>query len=326
MLSLIKNFPQHLQDALRICQTMTLQNRVDKAWQQVVIVGVGGSAIAGRLMQQWLQKKMYCPIIVHQNYYLPRYIHQNTLLIVNSYSGNTSETIACLQEGIQAKAHIICITSGGKIKALAKKNDIDCIEIPSHMPPRTCLGYTLIFQMYIFTEYRFIENHDQEVNQFLEYIKQYPLVIAQKAQAMAQKYQDKKIILYTAIDEEATAIRWRQQLNENSKRLCWHHVYPEICHNEIVGWKNEQNYAVLFLRTSYEHDVVSKSIKITQQMIQPYAEVMDVFAQGNTPIAQTLYLIHLGDWFSYALAMLDNIDPMPIAPVEEMKKALQKNN
>ncbi len=323
MYSFIKSFPIHLDDALQICAKSPVIKK-KATIQDVVIAGVGGSAIAGSIIQKWFQQVVNKPIVVHQNYSLPQYINKNTLLIINSYSGNTIETFTCLEIGIKVGANIVCLTSGGKIYALAKKYSIDCIMIPKGIPPRACLGYTIIFIMHVLGSYAILaKNYTKEIRKCINKIEIKQSYIYAKAKKIANKIKSRDIILYTAINEEAIAVRWRQQINENSKRLCWHHVYPEICHNEIVAWRKSKNYVILFLRTDYEHDMIKKSMEITQKILQKYVDIFNIFAQGDTLIEQTLYLIHLGDWLSYALALLENIDPVPITHVDNIKKSLQ---
>src|ERR1044072_9246063 len=150
MQALIKGFPFQLEDALRIGKSAQLKKPQHEI-RNVLVSGLGGSGIGGTIISEFAFPVCPVPVAVTKGYFIPEYVNENTLVIISSYSGNTEETLACMEQSIARKAHIICITSGGKVSELAKKNNIDQINFAGGMPPRACLGYSLTQQVCIFS-------------------------------------------------------------------------------------------------------------------------------------------------------------------------------
>ena len=144
--------------------------------------------------------------------------------------------------------------------------------------------------------------------------------------SLAKKMQGKLPVLYALGSSEGVIVRFRQQINENSKMLCWHHTFPEMNHNELVGWteKNE-NLAVVTFHTSFDHSRTVKRYEICKPLFERYAGVViDIHAKGQRKLEQFLYLIHLGDWISCYLADLKGVDPVEVNVITNLKNALSK--
>ena len=326
MKTLIKNFPQQLEAAINIGQQATL-TPVEDEIRNIVVAGLGGSGIGGDLAKQWLAQKLAIPMEVQKDYFLPAYVNQYTLLIISSYSGNTEETIHALEEGLRKRAKIVCITSGGKIKAVAEKKQLDHILLPGGMPSRSCLGYSVVQQLFVIHFYQSIQwDFVAELAASIQLLTKEQGAIQAAAQQLATKLKDKLPIIYTAAPYEAVAIRFRQQLNENSKKLCWHHIFPEMNHNELVGWRdrNEQ-LAVVMLRNTSDYPSLQARMEFSKKIFQPHTStILELYAKGSTQLARSFYLIHLCDWASYYLAQHYGVDPTEVAVIEQLKASLER--
>lgn len=327
MYSLIKKFPQNLQEAISLANNANLKPLQQSAIQHVVITGMGSSGMAGRLVQQWVSDKLYVPLTVNNDYTLPSYVSEYTLLIVISYSGNTQETLAACQVGIEKGAHTVIVTSGGTLQTQAHAHGLDILDLPKSLPPRASLDYSTIHILSILGCYKLFQwDFIAEVQIAIQLISEQQASLQAEAEQVAEKIQGNIPVVYTTSPYEPVAIRLRQQLNENSKQLCWHHSIPELNHNEIVGWESTyNNLSILMLTGFITAQKLQLQQQITQDMLQKYGHNLTiVHAPGDTQLICSLYLIHVSDWISYYLAQKKGVDPMEVQAINQIKSALAK--
>src|ERR1035437_6164879 len=155
MKALIENFPNQLREAICIGESAKLSSAKRKI-ANVFISGLGGSGIGGTILSELVAMEATVPINIGKGYFIPKYVNENTLVIISSYSGNTEETLNCLHLVLKRKAKIVCITSGGKVAEIARKKKLDLITIPGGNPPRACLGYSLTQLFYTLGHYKII--------------------------------------------------------------------------------------------------------------------------------------------------------------------------
>jgi glucose/mannose-6-phosphate isomerase len=325
---LIRDFPNQLAEAIKLGQEVNLTPAATPI-HQVVVAGMGGSAIGGILVKQWVADQLVIPMEVNQDYTLPAYVNQHTLLIVVSYSGNTEETIEAFQAGIEKQAKIICITADGILKELAHKHRIDWIPLPAGRPPRACLDHTAVILLFILRFYGLIAwDFVADLQAAIQLLRQSEFDIQAKAQQIAREIQGKLPVIYATAPYEGVAMRFRQQLNENSKQLCWHHVIPALNHNEIVGWQDPDcRLVVLMLYGTQMHGRIELQQAITRRIIESQTRHFIVIkAPGKTHLSDTLFLINLNDWVSLYLAQLKAIDPLAVKNIDQIKFGLSNCN
>jgi glucose/mannose-6-phosphate isomerase len=323
MEKLIQDFTDQLRRAKTIAEKAIISNSSNI--QNIVITGLGGSGIGGTIISELVADQCPIPILVNKDYFLPKYVNENTLLIVSSYSGNTEETLSALQDAILKKAQIIAITSGGKVRDLAIQHQFDFIEVPGGQPPRSCIGYSLVQLIKILVSKGFADKQlFTDLESAITLLDQENKNIKTEAKTIAEKLVNKIAVIYSLGTCEGAAVRFRQQINENSKMLCWHHTFPEMNHNELVGWtvKNE-NLVVVTFHTAFDFDRNKKRYEVCKPIFEKYtAAVIDIVAKGKSRLEQFLYLINIGDWISFEISELRGIDPVEVNIIDHLKKEL----
>ena len=322
---LIHNFIDQLEEAIEIGEKVTL-SEPNNELRNIVISGLGGSGIGGNMTYEFCKSELSIPIQVNKSYFVPKYVNEHSLVIISSYSGNTEETLSAMEDAFNKGAHIICISSGGKVIDFAKENGLDHIIVPGGMPPRSCLGYSLVQQLYVMKELKLTSGTPLEnLDTAIELLKKDQEDIKAKAKVYAKDMVGKKAVIYINAWMETVAIRWRQQINENSKALSWHHVIPEMNHNELVGWRNqEDDLYVIFLRNENDYERIQQRIDINKGIISKYAKAVDIYSKGVSHVEKALYFIHLGDWISYYIAVEKDIDAVEVKVIDYLKSELAK--
>lgn len=326
MQTLVEGFPSQLEEALRIGKSAIL-SEPKHTIQNVLISGLGGSGIGGTIISELSFGTSPVPISVTKGYFIPAFVDQHSLVIISSYSGNTEETLACMEQSISKNAHIVCITSGGKVAELAAKHQLDCILIPGGNPPRSCLGFSISQLIFIFVKHKLLPaSAISELETSISLLKNEQSSVRKEAEQLAKNLLGKTPLIYCTTNNEGIAIRFRQQLNENAKLLCWHHVIPEMNHNELVGWAggNEGISVVLFTDPD-EYERNNFRIAINKEIIKKFTpHFTEVFSKGKSQIEKAIYLIHFGDWASVYLANLRGVDSIEVNVINFLKGELSK--
>jgi len=325
MKNLVQNFPQQLKEALDIAGKAVLSKKKDI--HNIVISGLGGSGIGGTIVSELIYDSCPVPVTIVKDYFLPAFVNQHTLLIASSYSGNTEETLQALEQAIVNGAQIVCVTSGGKILEMAKQHQFDFIQIPSGNPPRACLGYSLIQLIKILVHNGLLGSKIfPEIKNAIQLLEKENEKIKSQGQEVAKKLVNKIPVVYTLGTCEGVAVRFRQQINENSKMLCWHHTLPEMNHNELVGWTNRnENLAVITFHTSFDYARTKKRYEFCKPIFEKLsASVTDIEAHGKSKIEQFIYLINVGDWISCYIADLRGIDAVEVKVIDGLKGTLAR--
>lgn len=326
MKELIVNFTKQLKEAVQIADHVDLSPASHEI-ANVVISGMGGSGIGGNMASEIAAPEATIPIIINKDYFLPHFVSHNTLVIISSYSGDTEETIMALEEAFRRDAHIVCITSGGKIKQLAEKKNLDLILIPSGLPPRAAVGYSLVQLLHILSFHGIISKlYTKDIKKAIDLLDAEEGHIVRDAKETAAELEGKGLVIYSTAGMESVALRFRQQVNENSKLLCWNNTFPELNHNELQGWREKNNkLAVVIFRNETDYLRTSKRIDISEEIISHYdASIKQVYSKGNSILERILYLVHWGDWVSYYLAERKGIDTMDIKVITYLKSELAK--
>lgn len=326
MEKLIQDFPQNIADALTIASNFKLKN-TNASFQNVLICGMGGSGIGGKIVSQWVGINSSIPILTSNDYFLPGFVDKNTLVIGSSYSGNTEETLMILDAAHQKGATIIGICSGGQLASFCQENNYDYVIVPGGNPPRSALAFSVVQLVNIFVQLGLADfSMIKSLQNAKSLIENEISDIKSNAKELADFLYQKVGVFYGVTKYEGVLVRARQQFNENSKFLCWHHVIPEMNHNELVGWGGgDDRFAVVFFDTKDMFGRNKKRFEINIEQVRVNTNNIKVVeAKGEDIIEKSLYLIHLVDWASFYLCDLNKADIMDIKVIDYLKDQLSK--
>ncbi len=326
MKELIASFTAQLRQAIDIGEKASISKPAAEI-SNVLITGLGGSGIGGSIIAQITENEIKVPVFVNKDYFLPAFVGKNTLVIVSSYSGNTEETLGAMHMAIERGAIVKCITSGGKVLELAQKNGFEHIVIPGGMPPRACLAYSFTQLFYVLHGCGLInDSFKNDLESTIHLLDHEEEHVCAEAYYLAEKLHRKIPVIYSQANYEGVCIRFRQQINENSKMLCWHHALPEMNHNELVGWTiPNDKLAVVFFRNESDYERTRSRMELTRSIVTKYTPyVFEVYSKGETHLQRSLYLIHFGDWVSWYLSEIRNIDATEVKVIDYLKGELAK--
>lgn len=307
----------------------------------IVLAGMGGSAMGGDLVRNYTQYELKVPFTIIRNYDLPKYVNENYLVFISSYSGNTEETVNALYEALNRNAKVICIASGGIIKEEAEKHNLPLISLPEGFQPRVALGYSFVPILRVLENLNLIptkqEKLDKTQNLIQKLSDQYCIESNDnKAKELAEKIYNGGNMLTPVIygnDDffSTVAARWQIFIYENAKAYSAIGVFPELNHNQMMGWLGIENsfkdFIFILLRDPDEHEAMKKRVEASKNiLIEKFGEdkIIEIYPQGETTLEHMFSLIYLGDWISYYLAILKRIDPTKVELVEKLKTLLKE--
>jgi len=334
MYNLIKSFPEQASEAVAIGKAVKLRLSLPKI-RNMVVTGLGGSAIGGDILRSYSADQIGIPILVNRSYTLPRFVGKNSLVVISSYSGGTEETISAYAAARKTGAQIVVISSGGKIGETASELSHNWIKIPGGLPPRAALGYSFFTMLTAFQKVGLLKSKPAEMKETLSVLKHLsdeysdygknpaPLLLAEQLVSVLP-------IVYSSTERfDSVNLRWRGQIEENAKTIAYGNLFPEMNHNEIVGYCTLKDllsrFLVIYLLDEGDHPRVAARFGFVEEIIRPYcSNVIRVRSKGKSLLARIFSLIHLGDWTSYYLALKKNLDPTPVSNIDVLKKNLSE--
>jgi glucose/mannose-6-phosphate isomerase len=323
--SVILDSLKQITDNLDFLNQLRLTRR---PFDKIILCGMGGSALMDDFFQHlkdFAPLRLAIPLSAHNSYYLPDDADQKTLIIIVSYSGDTEEAISSFKEAQKQNLEIAGITYGGKLGELFEQNKIPWIKIPSpKIPPRFSLGYQFNSLVKILMAYGLLAPFAQhEIQSLAEKIN--PAEIESQAKLLCQKLINKIPIIYASEKNAIMAKLWKINFNENTKIPAFYNVFPELNHNEMVGFtKNLGPFSFLFLNESDDLIEIKNRMELTAKILgEHHLPVEFVEIKGQTSLEKLFYAQIMGNWLSYNLAIFYGIDPAPVDMVEEFKKQLK---
>jgi glucose/mannose-6-phosphate isomerase len=330
MYRLTAGFPDQCREALRIAQGVSLP-KVSPA--NAILTGMGGSAAGGDFAKAIFDAEGDIPFTVNRDYQLPSWARASTLVFATSYSGNTEETLSAYADAHREGAHRVVVTSGGKLAGLADEHQVPKIVIPGGMPPRTALGYMLIPVLYACENMGLIpaQPYNSAFDLLDQCVADWGVDVPQAnnpAKQLAEDLHGAVSVLYgLGAWQGIVANRWKGQINENAKNMTFANAFPELNHNEILGWvkadgQGVEKWVAVVLEDGQESAKMQKRRDVTASLISTTAKTHRVSARGDSLLERMLSLVFFGDFVSLYLAALNGIDPENIDSINTLKSEL----
>ena len=334
MLSFCVNAPKHYANALKMAQKTRVNYRKPEA---VIVAGMGGSAIGGELLKDWARDEVNVPIEVNREYLLPAYADEKTLVFIISYSGETEESLSVFLDALRRRCMIFCISSGGSLIEFSKKLHVSHLQIPSGMPPRAALPYLFSPLPLILAKIGLVSSVQSESSEAIKTLEKVSYENSPE-KAVDENFSKRLAlgvcgtmpIIYGFGFYRAVSQRFKQQFNENSKIPSKWDVFPELNHNEIVGWERADKlatcFSTVFIRDEDEPEETRLRIEITKELIQKnVAKIFEVWSLGESKLAKMLSTILIGDFTSVYLAVLRGVDPTPVRTISLLKDKMKQS-
>ncbi|RYG39536.1 bifunctional phosphoglucose/phosphomannose isomerase [bacterium] len=332
MLELIEGFPAQCREALAIGMSAEVSD-LEARPGVVALSGMGGSAAGGDFVRALFEEHGSSPFVVIRDYSLPNYFGVGDLVFIASYSGNTEETLSVYDAAKHSGARIIVVTSGGEAERRATEDGYLVVKVPGGQPPRASLGYMLMPVIALCQKMKLIPEQDfaAAFERLDEVSAEYGVdAVDNDAKKLAGEMLGKVGVCYgLGTYKGYIANRWRCQFNENAKYLLFNNAFPELCHNEIMGWvaaeKQAPAYAGIILQDGTESENMKVRADVTAKVIGgEKAHFHRVNARGESLLERMLSLTFIGDWVSIYLARLNEVDPTEIENIDTLKTELGK--
>jgi glucose/mannose-6-phosphate isomerase len=298
----------------------------------VILAGMGGSALPGVFLQSW--PGLNVPFEIVRNYHIPKYVNEKTLFISSSYSGNTEETLSALAEAEDEGTQIVVIADSGQLEKIGRQKGYPLFEIPVGIQPRMCCFYFLAAFLQLLEPLKLVDTgKTEELAATGTWLSSQTATwrpdIATKdnlAKQIAMELAGKTVIVYSGPLLFPAANKWKIGMNENAKNLAWVNQYPEFNHNEFIGWSShpiEKPFAVVEIRSNLENPRVQKRFELSAKLLSGKRPApIVVQPKGETLPQQLLWASMLGDFVSIYFALLNGVNPTPVDLVEKFKTEL----
>jgi glucose/mannose-6-phosphate isomerase len=328
--------PDYCRDAIKRAKQVDVPEGVKP--KNIVVVGMGGSAIGGEILRDWLRDTLPIPIQVCRAYTLPAYVDKDTLVFVNSYSGNTEETLSAFLAAIQRNCTVAAVTSGGQLESFCKKLQVPHTAIPKGLQPRVAIPYNFFPFPILMEKMGIISNIEDELDEAIRTLEKRikanaPDVATKsnKAKQLALELLETLPVTYGFNQYTSIAHRIKTQFNENSKIPSKAEVFSELNHNETVGYDAPESLtkelSIILIRDQQEPIEIRNRIETTTNLVLGKAnKVLEIWADGKGKLARMLSVMCVGDFASAYLAILQNKDPTPVKIIDRVKSELAKKN
>lgn len=344
-----QSFPGFLEEALRLSKqvriprTKRLGNlRLEyRKPLNLIVAGMGGSAIAGDVVKDWLKDRLSIPMEVCRSYSLPVYAGPKTLVIVESYSGNTEEAISCLLEALRRRCMVFTVSSGGSLLRISLELGIPSLQIPAKVPaPRASLPFLLVPVAVLLSRFglispRFISSRIRGaarlLKELVEELGPEAGVEINQAKRIATRLVDTIPIVYAPESLRSAALRFKTQLNENSKVLAKYDIFPELNHNEAIGWDTPRHltsiFTVLLISREQEREEIKERMRVVKNefLATKASRIIEIKARGKSILQQILSSIYVGDMTSFYLAILYRVDPISTKVFRLVKHGVEEH-
>lgn len=301
----------------------------------VVVLGMGGSGVAGDILQAIAAPFLEVPVTVVKGYVAPAFVGPSTLVFAVSFSGNTEETLEAATTAVEAGASMVAVTQGGRLAELARDHNAPVVGVPTTIPqPRAGIGAVAIPPLVVLEDMGLLPGARSWIGDAVDQLRHrresFGSANCPARSIAAQIGRTIPLIYGGGPLGAAAAARWKNQVNENAKSPAFWNTYPELCHNEVAGWGQNGDVTrrlvtLVELRHDFEHPQVSRRAAVVDEVLdEVVADIVEVHAEGKGPLAQLLDLVMLGDFVSLELAAQEGLDPGPVPVLDRIKATVAR--
>jgi glucose/mannose-6-phosphate isomerase len=330
MLEAVRALPEQCREA------WAAANALEVPWgeppERIVILGMGGSAIAGDYLRALLSLESAVPVFNVRQYDLPPFVDERTLVIASSFSGDTEETLSAFERALATPARKLVITTGGRLLATARANGVPACTFAYAGEPRAAIGWGLMPLLAFAEKLGLMQGVERDVDEAVAVLDacrdegsaDVPTA-RNPAKQLAVALHERLPVVYAAGPLVEVARRWKTQLNESAKMWAFYEEMPEAQHNAIVGLglpaATARATAAVFLRSqTLEHPRIGLRYDFSRRLFADAGiEALEAKARGDSALAQMLSLTLLGDYAAAYLALLYVVDPTPTTVIDELK-------
>jgi glucose/mannose-6-phosphate isomerase len=321
---------KHYREATRIAEKISINCPKP---DNLIVAGMGGSAIGGELLKDYARNQTPVPVEVSKDYTLPAYAGKRSLVVIVSYSGDTEETLSAFLDALKRKCMIYCVSSDGSLLEQAERLGVPFLRVPAGMPPRAASPYMLVPQLVLLEKIGLVSGVSEGLREAISVLEKVSRENAPEkpastnpAKSLASGLNGTVPVIYGFGVYRGVAQRWKQQFNENAKIPAKWEVFPELDHNEVVGWEKAgtlaNSFSAVFLRDKNEPVEVRGRIETTKMLMPKTSKQFEVWARGEGVLAKMLSAILVGDFTSVYLAILRGVDPTPVKTIVTLKQKL----
>jgi glucose/mannose-6-phosphate isomerase len=332
MLKFCVDAAKHYREAAKTAEKISLRHADP---ENIIVAGMGGSAIGGELLKDWARDKAQVPIEVSRAYSLPAYANERSLVLVMSYSGETEESLSSFLDAEKRRCMIFCVSSGGSLLEFAEKLGLPYLRVASGMPPRAALPYMFVPLLKTLEKVGVVSGVSEELSEATKILEHVADENAPEkpvkdnfAKTLASGVNGSVPEVYGFGFYRSVAQRFKQQFNENSKVPSKWEFFSELNHNEIVGWETAEElakcFSTIFIRDKSEPNEIRSRIETTKTLVPHGSKMFEVWSQGKSSLARMLSTVCIGDFTSVYLAILRGVDPTPVENINLLKEKMRQ--
>lgn len=305
-----------------------------RAITSVIVAGMGGSALAARLLQPILSKSLAIPFVFRNTYDLPEFAHESTLVLAVSHSGNTEEAIECYRQARERNCQVGVIGAGGELIEQAAADSTVHVVVPADKQPRMSIFFHLAAELALMKHFGVIDGQladeltnsaDWLQNASKRWHSDVP-IHENYAKQLALVAVGKTPVFYGGQNGAGVAYKWKISFNENAKNVAFWNTYPEFNHNEFIGWDShpiEKPFSIFDLVSKFERERILERMRLSDRLLSgKRPKATEIHLEGDTPLREALWACVLADFTSSYVAILNNVDPVPVGLVERFKQEL----
>lgn len=315
------DFPKQFLQSWEIASSVEL-GLEKKKYNRILLTGLGGSSLPGDILNDYLSPQIRIELI--RDYDLPENLTSDDLIFISSYSGNTEETLENFNQALEQKLNIVVIVHGGKLKELAIENNIPYIQIPACVQPRSAAGNFFSSMIWVLDHLDIIGFDIQEFEKLEKFLIEQKPRYHDYGEEIGNFLLNKTPIIFGPAFMESTSRIWKVKVTENTKTAGFYNVFPEVNHNEMVGYTRKMiDIGFIFLRSQFMRKRIKQRMIILKQLLEEQYSVRYVDLKGENLLQELFDGILLADYVTLHMAKIYGVDPAPVPMIEDFKVGLK---